>query len=120
MGYEPAAPCRRAKAFGAQLSNGVKTMVQAHIVYSGVVQGVGFRLTTQRKAKELHLAGWVRNLSDGRVELLVQGTQDIIEDFLLAIQNKFQENIKERKMEIINREDTHLHSFDIYPTYQGT
>jgi acylphosphatase len=91
-------------------------MVQAHIIYSGVVQGVGFRLTTQRKAEELHLAGWVRNLSDGRVEILVQGSQSSIEKFFLTIQNRFQENITERKTEMLPQEDADLVFFDIYPT----
>ncbi len=71
-------------------------MVQAHIIYSGVVQGVGFRLTTQRKAKELHLAGWVRNLSDGRVEILVEGQKDTIQNFILNLDHHFAEYITKK------------------------
>lgn len=44
-----------------------------HARVSGTVQGVGFRYTTQRAARELGLAGWVRNRSDGTVELWAQG-----------------------------------------------
>lgn len=41
---------------------------------SGSVQGVGFRYFTQRAAERLRLSGYVRNLSDGRVEVLASGT----------------------------------------------
>jgi acylphosphatase len=46
-----------------------------HCYISGKVQGVGFRVATQRKAKELELNGWVKNLVDGRVEVMVNGSE---------------------------------------------
>ncbi len=46
---------------------------QVHILVSGMVQGVFFRYSTVRRARELGLTGWVRNLTDGRVEILAQG-----------------------------------------------
>lgn len=49
-------------------------MVRAHIFISGLVQGVGFRHFTQRKAEGLGLTGWVRNLPDGRVEAIFEST----------------------------------------------
>lgn len=51
------------------------------IVYSGVVQGVGFRVTAKRIADDLGVTGWVRNNHDGTVTLAAQGTQDQIHDF---------------------------------------
>lgn len=46
---------------------------RAHIFVSGQVQGVFFRDHTRRWASSLHLTGWVRNLWDGRVEVLAEG-----------------------------------------------
>ena len=54
-----------------------------HLVITGRVQGVGFRWFIQRAAQRLALAGWVRNLADGRVELDAEGTPESI-DALLA------------------------------------
>ncbi len=44
-----------------------------HIYYSGTVQGVGFRFTVESTAAGLGLGGWVKNLSDGRVEVFCEG-----------------------------------------------
>ena len=46
---------------------------------SGRVQGVFYRASTARKARELALDGWARNLSDGRVEVLVRGDADAVD-----------------------------------------
>jgi len=66
-----------------------KTVKQTHIYFSGTVQGVGFRYTSQHLAQKMNLGGWVRNLSDGRVEMLVQGNQESIDMFLKQIQADF-------------------------------
>lgn len=47
--------------------------VRAHVFVSGRVQGVWYRKSTQARARELGLTGWVRNLPDGRVELVARG-----------------------------------------------
>jgi acylphosphatase len=55
-----------------------KPAVRAHVFVSGRVQGVNFRYYTQRKAQELGLAGWVRNLWDGRVEAVFEGEEQAV------------------------------------------
>jgi acylphosphatase len=52
---------------------------RAHIVISGRVQGVAFRIATVEEAQRLGLDGWVRNLRDGRVEALVEGERPKVE-----------------------------------------
>ncbi|WP_299491708.1 acylphosphatase [Acaryochloris sp. IP29b_bin.137] len=46
---------------------------------SGRVQGVGYRYHTVLKAQALDLVGWVRNLEDGRVEVMVEGKRDSVD-----------------------------------------
>jgi acylphosphatase len=46
------------------------------VIFKGEVQGVGFRYTTNRLAKRYNITGWVRNLADGNVELIMQGDLD--------------------------------------------
>ena len=57
-----------------------------HFTVSGRVQGVGFRAWSQKQAEKLALSGWVRNLSDGRVEIMVQGEEKAELDFWQACQ----------------------------------
>ena len=55
---------------------------QVHILVSGMVQGVFFRYSTIRRARRLGLTGWVRNLPDGRVEILAQGENTKLEQLV--------------------------------------
>ena len=55
------------------------------IVYSGTVQGVGFRYSVKTLASGFEVAGTVRNLGDGRVELLAEGQKDELAAFQQAI-----------------------------------
>lgn len=56
--------------------------VRIRALVSGIVQGVNFRLNTMRFAQSLGLTGWVKNLSDGRVELVAEGEEGKIESFV--------------------------------------
>ena len=58
---------------------------RAHLLYSGNVQGVGFRLTAEETARQLGIVGWVKNLRDGRVELVAEGDEAVLTEFLGAI-----------------------------------
>jgi acylphosphatase len=56
--------------------------VTRHLLIRGRVQGVGFRFTMQRKARELELTGWVRNRNDGSVEAVIQGASAAVETMI--------------------------------------
>lgn len=58
------------------------------ILFSGDVQGVGFRWTCRRLAVEIGLSGWVRNLPDGRVEAVLQGSPEQVKGLLQALLNE--------------------------------
>ncbi|WP_437204941.1 acylphosphatase [Planctomicrobium sp. SH664] len=59
------------------------------VIYRGRVQGVGFRATTSRLARRLGVAGQVRNLPDGTVELLVDAPTPLFDQLHEAIQDRF-------------------------------
>ncbi|MEI9897558.1 MAG: acylphosphatase [Chthoniobacter sp.] len=60
-------------------------MSARQVFYEGRVQGVGFRFTCKQLARGYEIVGWIRNLPDGRVELLCSGETDEVEAFLEAI-----------------------------------
>lgn len=80
-------------------------MQQIHVFFSGTVQGVGFRYTVRRMAQELGLNGWVRNLGDGRVEMLAQGNQAQLEILMQKINDHFDGYIREKNIENIQTDD---------------
>lgn len=57
------------------------------ILYSGHVQGVGFRYSVKSTATGFEITGTVRNLSDGRVELIAEGTREELEAFRAAVRD---------------------------------
>ncbi len=63
---------------------------QHEIFYSGRVQGVGFRYTARSLATRFDVTGFVRNLSDGRVHLLVEGSARETAEFIEAIREEMQ------------------------------
>ncbi|HLG67217.1 MAG TPA: acylphosphatase [Acidimicrobiales bacterium] len=56
--------------------------VRRRVVVAGAVQGVGFRLSCARRARAAALGGWVRNLSDGRVEAVFEGPVQAVEELV--------------------------------------
>jgi len=57
-------------------------MIQARMFADGRVQGVNFRRYVQRFAVNLGINGFVRNLPDGRMEILAQGTEEKIQELI--------------------------------------
>jgi acylphosphatase len=70
-----------------------------HAFYSGNVQGVGFRFAARQVAEGFDATGFVRNLPDGRVELIVEGTPAELDRFLAAIAGRMSGYIREAKVD---------------------
>jgi acylphosphatase len=84
-------------------SDNTKT-VSKHIIFSGKVQGVGFRNKARSVAASRQLTGFVRNLANGTVEMLVQGKAQAVDDCLKDIKQFFKENIKEIQIDEVEYE----------------
>ncbi|MBD3296843.1 MAG: acylphosphatase [Candidatus Omnitrophica bacterium] len=67
-----------------------------HILYSGNVQGVGFRFTARRTAVRLGVTGFVKNLPGGDVEVVCQGYRGQLEDFIKDLDEAMRGYIRER------------------------
>ncbi len=78
--------------------------MRSEIVYTGRVQGVGFRATAKRLADEHAVVGWVRNEADGSVRLVAEGPADRIDRLRRAI--------RDRLGDFISREDVTLEGAD--------
>lgn len=60
-------------------------MKRAHIFIEGRVQGVGFRHFTKTRAQKVGAQGWVKNLPDGRVEAVFEGTENDLEQLVALV-----------------------------------
>jgi acylphosphatase len=78
-------------------------MIARQILFSGRVQGVGFRYTTKRIAGGFDVTGWVKNLPDGRVEMqMMAADSDELNAFIEAInESELGSFIKEREVHVI-------------------
>jgi acylphosphatase len=61
-------------------------LVRVRVLIGGRVQGVAYRFFAERSASRLDITGWVRNLPDGRVEVLAEGTEPRIATFLSRLE----------------------------------
>ncbi len=91
MGSNPAAPT-------IVMNKNLSDKVEGHIFFSGNVQGVGFRYSVQRFAADMGLCGWVRNLSDGRVEVQVEGQQADIDRLVQSVERQFDGYIRDKEI----------------------
>jgi acylphosphatase len=76
------------------------------VYYSGEVQGVGFRATAARLAMRHPVRGWVRNLPDGRVELLADGPDEAVEAFLADVRDRMGRHIEAEQVAEREPDDT--------------
>ena len=65
------------------------------IIFSGLVQGVGFRFSTRNLAIRHKIKGWVMNLSDGRVKLLAEGQREDLDNFIDNLKEEFKRYIND-------------------------
>jgi acylphosphatase len=70
------------------------------VLYSGRVQGVGFRYTTRSIAQRYAVEGYVKNLPDGRVELVVEGEKRELDGLLSEIRDHFSGNLRDEKCDL--------------------
>jgi len=82
--------------------------IQQRILFFGRVQGVGFRYTTSSIAKRYPVVGYVKNLPDGSVEVVVDAEPEIINQFLADIEAAFLGNIRQRNVVNMPREEQFL------------
>lgn len=80
---------------------GVRMSHQCRLIYfSGIVQGVGFRFTVRRLAERFDVTGYVKNLPDGRVELVAEGPADRIDAFVHAISERMGHYIRQTDQQV--------------------
>lgn len=84
--------------------------IARHIIFSGRVQGVGFRFTAREVAERYELTGFVRNTSDGKVELLLQGQEQDIDNCIDDLQQTF--SVRDTQMEQVEFNSSY-ESFDV-------
>lgn len=70
-------------------------LVRQHWYFMGRVQGVGFRATTREVASRFAVSGYVQNLNDGRVSIVVEATRPELSAFLEAIRQRLGPNINQ-------------------------
>lgn len=83
-----------------------------HIYFEGRVQGVGFRYTSRYLANRYNLKGWVKNLVDGRVEMIVQGEEEVLNAFLGDLKKEFLNHITNIEIEELTPQ-SYLPRFEI-------
>lgn len=90
--------------------------VRVHVWVRGQVQGVGFRAYTEAMARNLGVQGWVRNLRDGRVEAVFEGSPSGVEA-MLACCRRGSPGSKVESLEHRWEAPEDLEGFQIRPTY---
>ncbi len=84
-------------------------MISKRVQYSGRVQGVGFRYKTHRIAQTYKVTGYVKNLPNGQVEVIVKGEELEINRFLSAVSQQMALNIE--NMMVVDLESSESQNF---------
>ena len=84
----------------------------ARVFVSGFVQGVGFRRFVRHHARKLGLTGWVKNLTDNRVEAVFQGTKEQIEKVIVICEKGA--FLSEVKDVVVDWDDQTLETFQTF------
>lgn len=87
---------------------------RAHVFVSGDVQGVFFRYETRERARARGLAGWVRNLPDGRVEAVFEGARHAVEA-MVAWCREGPRGARVTEIEVADEQPEGLGSFEVRP-----
>ncbi len=69
-----------------------------HVIFSGRVQGVGFRFTAEAIAAKMDVKGWVRNLMGGQVEIVAEGSESDLLSFISSIEDHFSSYISDKQI----------------------
>jgi len=82
------------------------------VLISGLVQDVWFRATTAKQAVRAGVRGWVRNLADGRVEAVLEGTADAVNE-MIDFCSRGPEMARVDRIEVVEEDPENLESFKI-------
>lgn len=93
--------------------DGMDEFVRFSALVSGRVQGVGMRRYVQRRAQDLGLSGYAENLSDGRLEVIAEGSRDDLELLLVRIRMG-SSHAEVTDIEVNWTEGTNLKGFHVY------
>jgi len=86
------------------LSTEQQSIAARRFIVRGRVQGVGFRWFVEREAHILGIAGWVRNNSDGSVEVFAQGTRDQ----LLGLRSRLREGPRAARVDAVEESEARM------------
>lgn len=73
-------------------------MKRWHIYFSGRVQGVGFRYTSRQVARRYEVCGWVKNLPNGSVEMIVEGASDQLRKYVSDLSESTHGNVADMQV----------------------
>lgn len=88
---------RNGKSLAGEAKGGA--MRRKRVFFGGRVQGVGFRFNTAAVARSFDVTGYVRNLPDGRVELVAEGESAELDRFIQSVRERMQDFIRDVKID---------------------